>query len=211
MKVTFLLPDRMENILDVLCDAFRDYPVMRHVLGGRHRVPADLRTLIRLFVAARLLRSEPVLGVSGDDGSLAGVATLTPPGERTAPEAFRALRDETWRKLGEVARSRYDAFATATAPFTVAEPHWHVNMLGVRHDVQGGGYGRTLLERAHALSSCDFQSRGVSLTTEVPGNVPLYEHFGYRVLGHARVAEGLETWGLFRKDGPPPGRAVPSK
>jgi hypothetical protein len=37
----------------------------------------------------------------------------------------------------------------------------------------------------------------VSLTTEVPQNVRLYEHFGYEVVGHARVSPELETWGLF--------------
>ena len=41
---------------------------------------------------------------------------------------------------------------------------------------------------------------GVTLTTEDPSNVPLYEHFGYQVVGHARVAPGLESWGFFRHD-----------
>jgi hypothetical protein len=28
--------------------------------------------------------------------------------------------------------------------------------------------------------------------------VKLYEHFGYRVVGHKRVGPGLETWGMFQ-------------
>ena len=28
----------------------------------------------------------------------------------------------------------------------------------------------------------------------------LYEHFGYRVVGHASVPPRLETWGFFRPD-----------
>jgi len=40
-------------------------------------------------------------------------------------------------------------------------------------------------------------SSGVSLTTE-PANLTLYARFGYRVHGHARVADGLETWTLYR-------------
>ncbi|MDH3746032.1 MAG: hypothetical protein OES47_13100, partial [Acidobacteriota bacterium] len=32
-----------------------------------------------------------------------------------------------------------------------------------------------------------------------PDNVPLYEHFGYRLVGHEHVGD-IETWGLFRED-----------
>jgi len=50
------------------------------------------------------------------------------------------------------------------------------------------------------MSAAHPQSPGVSLSTEVPGNVPMYEHFGYRVVGSARVAPELTTWVLFRRD-----------
>jgi hypothetical protein len=50
----------------------------------------------------------------------------------------------------------------------------------------------------HDLAQADSQSAGVTLTTESPQNVALYRHFGYRVLGHARVSDELETWTFFR-------------
>jgi hypothetical protein len=53
----------------------------------------------------------------------------------------------------------------------------------------------------HRLAGDDPTSSGVSLTTERAENVPLYEHFGYRVVGHTRVSAELETWGLFRQRG----------
>jgi hypothetical protein len=40
----------------------------------------------------------------------------------------------------------------------------------------------------------------VTLNTEDPNNLKLYEHFGYEILGHVQVSEALETWGLFRPD-----------
>jgi len=48
------------------------------------------------------------------------------------------------------------------------------------------------------LSATDALSTGVSLSTELSRNLPLYEHFGYRVRGHARVGDTLETWTRFR-------------
>jgi hypothetical protein len=50
----------------------------------------------------------------------------------------------------------------------------------------------------HALSRDDPESGGVSLSTENPRNVALYEHVGYVVRGHAIVSPELETWALYR-------------
>jgi GNAT superfamily N-acetyltransferase len=75
-------------------------------------------------------------------------------------------------------------------------------MIGARKSHAGKGLGRKLLEAVHALSLDDPDSCGVTLTTEDPGNLPLYEHFGYKVVGHERVSADLETWGFFRPDDP---------
>jgi hypothetical protein len=51
----------------------------------------------------------------------------------------------------------------------------------------------------HRLSDADAASAGVSLTTESEQNLPLYEYFGYKRIGHAVIADGLKSWGLFRQ------------
>ena len=61
-----------------------------------------------------------------------------------------------------------------------------------------GGRELGLLECVEEISRDRPDSAGVSLSTEDPRNVPLYEHFGYRITGHARVAPELESWGFFR-------------
>jgi hypothetical protein len=40
----------------------------------------------------------------------------------------------------------------------------------------------------------------VTLTTELPGNVQLYQHCGYEIVGRVDVAPGLETWGMYRRN-----------
>jgi hypothetical protein len=59
---------------------------------------------------------------------------------------------------------------------------------------------RRLLESVHERSHRDPHSVGVTLTTEDPANVGLYQHFGYEIVGQAVVAPGLTTWGFFRPD-----------
>ena len=56
-----------------------------------------------------------------------------------------------------------------------------------------------MLEGAQGISLATEGSQGITLTTEDPANVPFYEYMGYEVVGHARIAPGLETWGMFRR------------
>lgn len=192
-----LTADDVPAVIDVLCDAFVDYPVMRFVLGDddyERRLPR----LVRFFVLARVLRGETLLGV-GEGGALRGAALVSRP-ESPSPPTLAALREEVWLELGSGARARYEAFGAATAAFVVDAPHIHLNMLGVRRSDHGAGLGRRLTDRVHGISASDPTSTGVTLTTEDESNVAFYEHLGYEVLGRAEVGPGLRSWGFFRAD-----------
>ena len=184
--------------VDVLCDAFHDYPVMRHVLGPGGDYDARLKTLVGMFVAARVLREEPVLAVR-DGGEVVAVAIVTLPGSRPSPQSFLNLREAVFRELGDDARIRYEAYGAVASTLLPTEPQHHLNMIGVRHTHMGRGLARILLEAVHDLARADKNSAGVSLSTELKKNVALYEYFGYTVIGHARVTDDLETWGFFRR------------
>lgn len=192
-----LTPANTDDAVTVLCDAFHDYPVMRYVLGTHADYDARLRTLVGMFVGARYAKEEPVLAVR-DGGAVVAVAIVTLPGDRPAPEAFLVHREAVWRELGAAARERYEAFGAACGRFAFEAPHHHLNMIGVRRSHAGRGLARPLLEAVHTLAQEDPGSAGVSLSTENPRNLLLYEHFGYERLGHARVSDDLETWVFFR-------------
>ena len=72
-------------------------------------------------------------------------------------------------------------------------------MIGVRRASAGQGLGRRLLDALHERSRHDVESHGVTLNTEDPNNISLYQHFGYRVIGHARVSPELQTWAFYRE------------
>jgi GNAT superfamily N-acetyltransferase len=204
MPVHILPPARAEDIIDVLCDAFFDYPVMRYVLGTAPDYAERLRTLIGLFVGVRVVRNDLMLGVEDDAGTLTAVALVNLPGDRVVPPSFERHREAVWAELGEAARARYDAYGTASRALNPVEPHHHLGMIGVRRSHHGQRLGRALLDHLHTVVDAVPGSRGVSLNTELPRNVALYEYFGYRITGHTRVAPELETWGFFRDC---PGRA----
>lgn len=194
---------RIAETVDALCDAFHDYPVMTYVVGDAGAdYDRHLRELIHVFVSRRVLHHDPILAVE-DQGRAVGIATLTRPGERPEPDGLQALRDSMWGVLGPGARARHSALVEVWERYTHPGLHYHLNMLGVRRTHAGRGVGSMLLREVHALSLADPTSSGVSLSTEDPKNVPLYEHCGYRVVAHDRVTEELETWQFFRPDDPP--------
>ena len=188
------------QVIDLLCEAFSDYPLMQHVLRpDDHGYAARLHTLIHLFVTRRVLCDDRLLGV-GDTEDLDAAAVLSRPAPAVDTPALRELHATTWAALGDAVRLRYDAFASACNGFDVDVPHIHLNMIGTRGRVRGKGLGRELLDQVHELSQEDPNSTGVTLTTEIEANVSLYKHFGYEVVGQSEVAPGLRTWGFFRAD-----------
>lgn len=200
MTATALLddPSRADEVIDVLCDAFADYPIMRYVLGAEGDYAGRLRTLIGFFAGNRFLRRDPVLGVSVD-GELRGVALCSLPGVASPPEMDQH-QERTWATLGPDARARYDRCVEVWTPLGVAEPNLHLNMVAVPARYQGQRLGRALLDGVHALSRELAGSRGVTLTTERESNLALYRHVGYEVVGQGTIAPGLETWGMYRPD-----------
>ena len=140
------------------------------------------------------------MGVTTDEDKVVAVATVNRPGERRSSSGLDELREQAWRELGDAARSRYEAYGEATRKFVIEQPHYHLAMLGVRRSYTGQGFARRLLDVLHERSYDDRESRGVTLNTEDPRNVPLYQHFGYRVIGQARVSDELQTWAFYRDD-----------
>ena len=200
MSVRTLSESDAPAVTEILCEAFHDYPVMRWVLAGAGSdYDRKLSLMIGYFVAARVYRGEPLLGVE-HGGRIGAAAILSFPDGPPSPPEMVAERHTVWKELGREALDRYQAFGDAFEQLLVTGPHLHLNMIGTRDECRGMGYGRLLLEHVHAMSAADPSSRGVSLTTEDPGNVALYEKFGYEISGHARVSPEVETWVFYRPD-----------
>ena len=194
-----LSPADASIVAEVLVDAFYDYPVMQYVLDeAAPGYDRRLRALIGLFVAHRALKNDPMAGVL-EDGEMVAAITMSHPIGATNPAAFTALREAVWEMLGADAKARYDSCVAAWEPVAPSVPQLHINMLGVRRTHQRRGVARPLLEHAHLLASRNAALRGVSLTTELPANVHLYQHFGYEVFGEAAITPALRTWGMFRR------------
>jgi GNAT superfamily N-acetyltransferase len=192
--------ERAPEAVAVLCEAFHDYPVMRYFLGDRGaRYDADLERMVGIFVSSRVVSGHPILAIE-EQGRPVAIATITLPGEWAQPPEVQAAREALWAELDPGAKARADGLVDIWKRTALAVPQYHVNMLGVLRSHAGRGLGGRLLREVHEMSRLDPGSTGVSLTTEDPKNVPLYQHCGYEIVAHDRFGDEFETWGFFRRD-----------
>ena len=191
-----IAPASAAEVTDVLWESFYNYPVMRFVLGESHDYDRRIARLIALFVAARALNHDMMLGIC-HGGELVAAVTTSDPADAPHPD-LAALRDRVWDELGAPARERYEQCVAAWTALAVDTPQLHVNMLGVRRAHQRSGLARALLRQVHAVAEVSTKWHGVSLTTEDPRNVPFYERQGYRVIGTRIISPELQTWSFFR-------------
>ena len=169
---------------------------MRLVSGEDPGAEGRIAQFIGYFVYRRGALGGPLFGLFVN-GELAGAATMTLPEEPASSVELDAARDAMWQAIGPGSRERYDLYSTVAKTFHAAKPHHHLNMLGIAHAYQGRGFARPLLQAAIDLTRADATSRGLTLTTEVEQNVRLYEHFGFRQTGQARVGNAFDSWGMF--------------
>ncbi len=201
-RVIRLAADEASSIIAVLWESFYDYPVMRYVLRDSGlRYSEHLHKMITLFVSARLLLNDVILGIRSQD-ELVAVVTTSDPSIPPHPD-FAALREHTWEVLGPEALARYQQFVDAWTSMEWSVPQLHVNMIGVCRAHQRRGLARTLLYEVHRMAQESPSATGISLTTEDERNVSFYQRQGYEIIGHRQVGSDLQAWSFFRpKDAP---------
>lgn len=189
----------LDEVVAVHCDAFYDYPTMRFVLGGSDDdYERRLAILIGLFVDTIHLKGGVAFGAR-ENGEMVAAADAVRQGAPSPPELARR-REAAWKRLGEPARSRYEAYSAATRVLVPDPPCYYLSMLGVRARCAGRGLARPLIDRVQELSRADPTTTGVYLETEDPRNVGFYQHLGFELTGHVEIGDGLESWGFFRPD-----------
>jgi GNAT superfamily N-acetyltransferase len=170
---------------EVLAHAFYDDPVFSWLVpvgGSRDR---RLRRFFLTELHHESLRHGAV-EVAWIDGRAAGAAVWFPPGAGLGTEvaALPGYLRAFGRRFVNVAR--FESMAVRVHPRE--EPHWYLLAIGVAPDRQGEGVGAALLRSR--LRRCDADGLPAYLESSKLGNVPLYEHFGFRGTGTLGLPEG---------------------
>jgi ribosomal protein S18 acetylase RimI-like enzyme len=91
-----------------------------------------------------------------------------------------------------------DVFAVfeQMAHYHPQEPHWFLPFIGVDPLQQGQGYGAALMQ--HALVPCDRDRTLGYLESSNPKNLPLYERYGFELLGTIQVGTSPPIFPMLR-------------
>ena len=82
------------------------------------------------------------------------------------------------------------------------EPHWFLPAIGVDPRRQGNGYGSALLARS--LELCDDAGAIAYLEASNERNVPLYQRFGFEVIGEIQLGSSPLVTPMLRPARPRP-------
>jgi len=135
----------------------------------------------------------PTTWIAPDD---AAVAMWIPPGGTglTTEEEVR-LEASLRIRLGVKETGRILRALDLFAPMTPTEPHYYLSLLGTDPARAGHGWGRQLLR--HSLSSIDAEAMPSYLDC-ADELVPLYQRFGFHVVGSLVLPDGPRSSGMWR-------------
>lgn len=100
-------------------------------------------------------------------------------------------------KCGFTSLKKMNTYMRITSRYRPKEKHHYLICIGVVPEFMGQGIGKNMLTSIHAIVDADPSSIGISLDTENPENVALYEHFGYQLTG-SETFDGLTIYTMFR-------------
>ena len=173
-----------------LARAFDDDPMMRWFFPDDATREAGLGRYFSTIFTRQYVRH----GVC--EHTDAAAAYWVPPGaqDKAVPDA------ETVQELAEILGDRAPLFreaVEAAAGHGPQEPHWYLAVVGADPAAQGQGHGAALLRSG--LAKADAAGLPVYLESSKPSNLPVYEHFGFTVLGEVQLPGGGPTlWPMRR-------------
>lgn len=178
-----------DAVLDTLMLAFSTDPCLRYLLWSPAAFFKGFRPFATGMGGAAVGQGTAWLA---DDGAAA--ALWLPPGASSDRDAMLAVigelaREEKLPVLGEVGETM--------AAYHPEEPHWYLAMIGVDPARQGLGYGSAILKES--LRRCDEEGVMAYLESSNPRNVPLYERYGFEVMGFVQPGDFPGIYPMVRQ------------
>jgi GNAT superfamily N-acetyltransferase len=173
-----------------LASAFSTDPLFVWMTGAiaGPAVEAKLRIVFDAFLKTDLRRSEHLVFADRDG---MGVAIWK------APNAWKLAGSDMLRALPAMLRGLGTKTPRMMGAFTAIEkvhpepPHYYLEALGTRRDMQSKGVGSAVI--GAMLDRCDTEGMPAYLESSNPLNVPFYIRHGFEVTGEILVGKGAPT------------------
>jgi GNAT superfamily N-acetyltransferase len=187
-RVKMVAPADRARAVAVIALAFSSDPMMRWSFPDPARYFEIARAFIDAFGGHAVEH-----GSAEEAGDFAAAALWLPPGVTPYGEAMGAIIEANMpaERMQDGA-----GLMEQMNRFHPREPHWYLPLIGADPVHQGKGYGSALL--AHAMQRCDRDRLPAYLESSSPVNVPLYERFGFKVVGEIQSGSSPKLIPMFR-------------
>jgi ribosomal protein S18 acetylase RimI-like enzyme len=184
-EVEYLQGKQFSPAAAVLCEAFRDYPLMRYAVPDDGRRVRAVRSLY-----SSVLRYSLRYGETYTTGALEGAACWLPP-DNPFPTFWRMVRIGM---LGVPYHFGWGGFRRLEAVDKIAEArhrehapgqHWYLWVIGVAPAHQGKGVAGRLMRPV--FEKADRDELRCYLETHKQANVAIYQRYGFRVASETPV------------------------
>ncbi len=193
-----LKESQVELAAGVLARAFQDDPLWTYFFPNASKRPEKLIGMFRMFVNYSVTNGE----VQATSSDLEGVAVWLP-SDNADMSPYRMMRSGgLWVMFkmigGEMARAmRYTEYASAIHYRHAHRPHWYLQFIGIDPAFQGKGFASALLKPM--LARMDTDQNSCYLETQNRENVPIYKHYGFRVVEEGMVpGTQVGHWAMLR-------------
>jgi ribosomal protein S18 acetylase RimI-like enzyme len=186
--VSAVVPADRARAVATVALAFASDPMMRWSFPDPDRYFSVARAFIDAFGGHAVDH-----GSADQAGDFAAVALWLPPGVAPNGEAMGAIIEANM-----LADRLQDGggLVEQMNRFHPKEPHWYLPLIGADPAQQGKGFGTALLE--YAMHRCDQDRLPAYLESSSPKNVPLYERFGFKVMGTIQQGSSPPLIPMFR-------------
>jgi GNAT superfamily N-acetyltransferase len=187
--------DDHDRVTRLMARAFRDDPVVNHLVAQDHRRVERVTRFMRLALQPLTFPYGETYVTDGFEGA----AYWNPPGRR--PHGLwndLRLLPRLLRITGPGGLDRAVASLALMEDKHPEEPHFYLLALGVEPSQQGRGIGGQLM--APVLSRCDRDGVAAYLESTSERNLPLYERHGFEVVEAVALPRGGPTmWRMWRE------------
>lgn len=176
----YIVPEeRMDELSVIAADAYQDYPLHNWLTGGNYD-PVASKLIMQTTLAA--MKDDAV--IYADSEELNGFAVWVPMGF-TGSKTIPFLKNGGMQLilhsgLGIIRKLLiYETFAMNLKKKHTEHIDWYLYNLSVRKSAQGKGIASKLMRPL--LQFCDDEKMVTYLETNKESNVPMYEHYGFKL------------------------------
>lgn len=173
----------------VITLAFATDPVARWMYPDPDQYLEHFPEFVRAFAGKSFVNGTAYL--APDAG---GAALWLGPGVEPNEDSLIGL---FWHSTSDEVQKDLFPIFDQIGEFRPKERHWYLPMLGVEPSRQGSGIGSALLQ--HTLANCDADGLPAYLESWNPKNIPLYERFGFELIGTIRSGDAPPLFPMLRQ------------